>query len=245
MLGVSALRSLLGRAPAATPRVQPSRAVPFANDLPALDRLIDLLAADGRGLIMVMGKGGVGKTSIAASIGLVLRDHTAHLSTTDPAAHLTMTLAGDVPGLYVDRIDLKTESERYIEKIMKDRGRNLDRRNRTWRSVASHQLAYFHVPGLLPSAPAKPATSFHSPGQYRPGPYNAPNFEMVSRASQPSANTTWLSAMTFLNLVKVEVDYRPCSHHASARRLVRLRHDTVIATPVLSRENDRSIREKM
>jgi arsenite-transporting ATPase len=91
--------------------MQPSRAVPFANDLPALDRLIDLLAADGRGLIMVMGKGGVGKTSIAASIalGLVLRDHTAHLSTTDPAAHLTMTLAGDVPGLYVDRIDLKSK----------------------------------------------------------------------------------------------------------------------------------------
>ena len=76
------------------------RAVPFASDLPALDRLIDLLAADGRGLIMVMGKGGVGKTTIAAAIalGLVQRGHTVHLSTTDPAAHLAMTLEGEVPG---------------------------------------------------------------------------------------------------------------------------------------------------
>ena len=82
-----------------------SPAVPFANDLPTLDRLIDLLAADGRGLVMVMGKGGVGKTTIAASIalGLVQRGHTVHLSTTDPAAHLAMTLAGEVPGLRVDQ----------------------------------------------------------------------------------------------------------------------------------------------
>jgi arsenite-transporting ATPase len=152
MLGVSALRSLLGRAPAATPRVQPSRAVPFANDLPALDRLIDLLAADGRGLIMVMGKGGVGKTTIAASIalGLVLRGHTAHLSTTDPAAHLTMTLAGDVPGLHVDRIDPKAESERYIKKIMKDRGRNLDPEGQALlredlRSPCTEEVAVFHA----------------------------------------------------------------------------------------------------
>ena len=99
MLGLSALRSLLGPASATAAPVRPSLAIPFASDLPTLDRLIDLLAADGRGLIMVMGKGGVGKTTIAASIalGLVQRGHTVHLSTTDPAAHLAMTLAGEVP----------------------------------------------------------------------------------------------------------------------------------------------------
>jgi arsenite-transporting ATPase len=101
MLGLNALRSLLGPAPATTTLAPSSLAVPIASDLPTLDRLIDLLAADGRGLIMVMGKGGVGKTTIAASIalGLVQRDHTVHLSTTDPAAHLAMTLAEDIPGL--------------------------------------------------------------------------------------------------------------------------------------------------
>ena len=53
---------------------------------------------------MVMGKGGVGKTTIAAALalGLVQRGQTVHLSTTDPAAHLAGTLNGDVPGLHVE-----------------------------------------------------------------------------------------------------------------------------------------------
>jgi arsenite-transporting ATPase len=154
MLGLGALRSLLGPASATTTlALAPSSpAVPFASDLPALDRLIDLLAADGRGLIMVMGKGGVGKTTIAASIalGLVQRGHTVHLSTTDPAAHLAMTLAGEVPGLRVDRIDPKAETERYVEKIMKDRGRDLDAQGQALlredlRSPCTEEVAVFHA----------------------------------------------------------------------------------------------------
>ena len=70
MLGLSALRSLLDPAPAIAAPAPSSPAVPFASDLPTLDRLIDLLAADKQGLVMVMGKGGVGKTTIAASIAL-------------------------------------------------------------------------------------------------------------------------------------------------------------------------------
>ena len=153
MLGLGALRSLLGPASATTTPLAPSSpAVPFASDLPTLDRLIDLLAADGRGLIMVMGKGGVGKTTIAASIalGLVQRGHTVHLSTTDPAAHLAMTLAGEVPGLRVDRIDPKAETERYVEKIMKDRGRDLDAQGQALlredlRSPCTEEVAVFHA----------------------------------------------------------------------------------------------------
>ena len=101
---------------------------------------------------MVMGKGGVGKTTIAASIalGLVQRGHTVHLSTTDPAAHLAMTLAGEVPGLRVDRIDPKAETERYVEKIMKDRGRNLDAQGQALlredlRSPCTEEVAVFHA----------------------------------------------------------------------------------------------------
>ena len=105
MLGVSALRSLFNPAQPNNAPTPPDTAVRIASDLPHLDRLIDLLAADRRGLIMVMGKGGVGKTTIAAAIalGLVRRGHTVHLSTTDPAAHLAMTLGGEVPGLQVDK----------------------------------------------------------------------------------------------------------------------------------------------
>ena len=152
MLGVSALRSLLGPASAtATPALTPP-AVLSVSDLPGLDKLIDLLAADGRGLIMVMGKGGVGKTTIATAIalGLVQRGHTAHLSTTDPAAHLAITLAGAVPGLRVDRIDPKAETERYVEKIMRDRGRNLDAEGQALlredlRSPCTEEIAVFHA----------------------------------------------------------------------------------------------------
>jgi len=152
MLGLGALRSLLGPAVATAAPVQPALAVPFASDLPPLDRLNDLLAADGRGLIMVMGKGGVGKTTIAAAIaiGLVQRSHTAHLSTTDPAAHLAMTLAGEVSGLHVDRIDPKAETERYVEKIMADRGRDLDAQGQALlredlRSPCTEEIAVFHA----------------------------------------------------------------------------------------------------
>ncbi len=152
MMGLGALRSLLGPGQAdATPN-RPSIVLPFAIDLPALDRLIDLLATDRKGLIMVMGKGGVGKTTIASAValGLVQRGHTVHLSTTDPAAHLAMTLAGEVPGLRIDRIDPKAETDRYVDKIMKDRGRVLDAQGlallrEDLRSPCTEEVAVFHA----------------------------------------------------------------------------------------------------
>ena len=152
MMGLDALRRLLHPALAAPTPIQHALPGPFVSDLPALDRLIDLLAADGKGLIMVMGKGGVGKTMIAAAValGLVQRGHTVHLSTTDPSAHLAMTIAGEVPGLRVDRIDPKAETERYVEKIMKDRGRKLDAQGQALlredlRSPCTEEVAVFHA----------------------------------------------------------------------------------------------------
>jgi len=152
MMGLSALRTLLRADPAPAGTLSPSPAAPFAGDLPRLDQLIDLLAAGGRGLIMVMGKGGVGKTTIAAAIalGLVQRGHTAHLSTTDPAAHLAMTLEGEVPGLRVDRIDPNAEIDRYVEKIMKERSRDLDQQGQALlredlRSPCTEEVAVFHA----------------------------------------------------------------------------------------------------
>ena len=153
MLGLDALRSLLGPAqPSAAPGLPPSPAPELADDLLALDRLIDLLAAEKSGLIMVMGKGGVGKTTVAAAIalGLVQRGHGVHLSTTDPAAHLAMTIAGEVAGLQVDRIDPKVETERYIEKIMASRGRGLDAEGQALlredlRSPCTEEIAVFHA----------------------------------------------------------------------------------------------------
>lgn len=117
-----------------------------------LDRLVDQLAASGRGLIMVMGKGGVGKTTIAAAvaIGLVRRGHAVHLSTTDPAAHLAMTLEGELPGLKVDRIDPKLETQRYIDKIMAGRSPDLDAQEQALlledlQSPCTEEVAVFHA----------------------------------------------------------------------------------------------------
>ncbi|POR47572.1 arsenical pump-driving ATPase [Bosea psychrotolerans] len=150
MMGLEALRTLL-RPTRATANTL-STTVAFADDLPALDGLIDLLAADGKGLIMVMGKGGVGKTTIAAAIalGLVQRGHTVHLSTTDPAAHLATTLMGEAPGLRVDRIDPKAETERYIAKIMDQRGSKLDEQGQALlredlASPCTEEVAVFHA----------------------------------------------------------------------------------------------------
>ncbi len=99
-VGLTALRALLVP-DAAPPAPRTDQQLTQNQPLPGLAALADELAAAGHGLIMVMGKGGVGKTTIAAAlaIGLVQRGQTVHLSTTDPAAHLAGTLVGDLPGL--------------------------------------------------------------------------------------------------------------------------------------------------
>jgi arsenite-transporting ATPase len=88
---------------------------------PGLSALIDALDRDGRGVIMTMGKGGVGKTTMAAAIAIALsgRGHTVHLSTTDPAAHLMQVLDGDsCKGLTVSRIDPALETRRYTQEVI-------------------------------------------------------------------------------------------------------------------------------
>ena len=150
MVGLPALRALL----------QPELALPVAAVLPArlpaevqpLHALADELARQDRGLVMVMGKGGVGKTTIAAALAVALarRGKTVHLSTTDPAAHLAATLDGSLPGLQVDRIDPVAETQRYVDKIMARRGRELDEAGRALlledlRSPCTEEVAVFHA----------------------------------------------------------------------------------------------------
>ena len=99
-----------------------------------------------------MGKGGVGKTTVAAAlaVGLVQRGHAVHLSTTDPAAHLAMTLEGELPGLTVGRIDPKVETQRHIDKVMATKGRDLSEAERALmledlQSPCTEEVAVFHA----------------------------------------------------------------------------------------------------
>ena len=98
----------------------------------SLATLIDTLATRERGLVMVMGKGGVGKTTIAAAIAVALADRgrAVLLTTTDPAAHLTETLGVEVPGLTVSRIDPQYEARRYREETFAKKSAALDEQRR-------------------------------------------------------------------------------------------------------------------
>ena len=151
IVGLAALRALLSSSNPPPPIANREQTVEPV-DLPGLDRLVDDIAQGAHGLIMVMGKGGVGKTTIAAAIavGLAKRGHAVHLSTTDPAAHVAFVVDGAMPGLTVDRIDPRVETERYVAKIMASRGRDLDAQGRALlledlASPCTEEVAVFHA----------------------------------------------------------------------------------------------------
>ncbi len=149
-VGLPALQALLDTG-ALTVTTHPSE-VPTMKEGMGLDALVEDLVQAGHGLIMVMGKGGVGKTTIAAALalGLVLRGKSVHLSTTDPASHLATTLSGAVDGLRVDRIDPVVETQRYVDKIMATKGAELNEQERALmledlRSPCTEEVAVFHA----------------------------------------------------------------------------------------------------
>lgn len=150
MVGVAALKALFATVQAPPPPF--AARSPSVPALPDISRLVDELARGTKGLVMVMGKGGVGKTTVAAAlaIGLVERGHPVHLTTTDPAAHLALVVEGKMEGLTVDRIDPAAETERYIAKIMASRGKDLDDQGRALlledlASPCTEEVAVFHA----------------------------------------------------------------------------------------------------
>jgi arsenite-transporting ATPase len=151
LLGVEALRRF-GKLP------ETSVSIPADADidrpLPAgLDSLMDDLAGNGHGVILVMGKGGVGKTTIASAVAVALAERGLHvqLSTTDPAAHLATTLAADdLSGLTVGRIDPAKETADYTAEVMQTAGANLDAAGKALleedlRSPCTEEIAVFRA----------------------------------------------------------------------------------------------------
>ncbi|EKP0280139.1 arsenical pump-driving ATPase [Aeromonas bestiarum] len=151
LVGVESLRQLLQ--PCASKGSDVSVAQPHDSVAqPDLGTLVDELAADGHGLIMLMGKGGVGKTTLAAAVAVELasRGLPVHLTTSDPAAHLSETLAGSLPHLEVSRIDPHAETERYRAQVLATKGAALDEQGRALleedlRSPCTEEIAVFQA----------------------------------------------------------------------------------------------------
>lgn len=99
-------------------------------DLPGLDQVVSDFSSNGTKLIFTMGKGGVGKTTIASAVavGLVEKGHRVHLTTTDPAAHLEYQFQNDQLNdkLTISSIDPKTEVEKYKAGVLANASEELD-----------------------------------------------------------------------------------------------------------------------
>jgi arsenite-transporting ATPase len=151
LTGLAALRSVTSpeRTMAAPPHAPPS---PAAADWPPLAALLAELEAAGRGVILTMGKGGVGKTTLAAAIAVELagRGHRVHLTTTDPAAHVATAVGEAVPGLSISRIDPVAETAAYARESMELAGADLDEDGRRLlaedlRSPCTEEIAVFRA----------------------------------------------------------------------------------------------------
>ena len=157
VLGVKKLRSLFST------ELQKSIAENYLSNsdttaqiLKGIDQLVDELS-DNRinGLIMTMGKGGVGKTIAASAIAVLLarKGFEVLLTTTDPAAHIQdfIEQLGELPAsLTVERIDPKIETKRYTEKILEHKGKGQSDEARKLiledlKSPCTEEVAVFHA----------------------------------------------------------------------------------------------------
>lgn len=149
-VGLEALRLVAhpeGAEPLGADIALPQTALP-----PGLGGLIEDIAKSGHGVIMTMGKGGVGKTTVAAAIAVALakRGHKVVLSTTDPASHVAHAIEGNIPGLTVTRIDPAREVFQYTGEVLAKAGQHLDAGGRAMleedlRSPCTEEIAVFRA----------------------------------------------------------------------------------------------------
>ncbi|MEN7527584.1 arsenical pump-driving ATPase (plasmid) [Cupriavidus basilensis] len=148
-VGLDALREMAHPETVALPT---SHEMPETSLPPGLSGLVERMASAGHGVIMTMGKGGVGKTTVAAAVAVALakKGHRVVLSTTDPAAHIAATIEGELPGLTIARIDPAEEVRRYTEEVLSKAGQQLDAAGRAMleedlRSPCTEEIAVFRA----------------------------------------------------------------------------------------------------
>ena len=152
ILGIDSLRRL-GSVASGMPATSTEDTTARVGDLAPLADLIDDLVAPGHGVILAMGKGGVGKTTVAAAIAVAIaqRGFDVHLSTTDPAAHIAAAMNDEsLPNLTLSRIDPEAETAKYSAEVMKKAGQNLDSQGRALlaedlRSPCTEEIAVFRA----------------------------------------------------------------------------------------------------
>lgn len=151
LLGVAALRNILRETPRIAPpiraQIRPLDALPQA-----LEQIVADIEPAGRGVILTMGKGGVGKTTVAAAVAVDLarRGHRVLLTTTDPAAHVANAIGTTPTGLSISRIDPKAETEAYRAEVLAHAGAGLDAPGRDLleedlRSPCTEEIAVFRA----------------------------------------------------------------------------------------------------
>ncbi|WP_067900946.1 arsenical pump-driving ATPase [Nocardia vaccinii] len=151
IVGVDALTTLFASAQPAT-TADTARPVVAAVAEAPLSGLIEQIEHEGPCLIMCMGKGGVGKTTVAAAVAVALarHGHDVHLSTTDPAGDLADTVAGSLEHLQVSRIDPADAIADYRARVMAGKGAGLDDAGRAalaedLRSPCTDEVAIFQA----------------------------------------------------------------------------------------------------
>jgi len=156
LVGIDALKTLNTQNTLGSNDIIPRIAVPLDDQERAgfvdLDALLQPIAARGKGVIMTMGKGGVGKTTLAVRIATKLagQGFQVTLTTTDPAAHVEQALGERPPTLTVARIDPAVEVRRYTEATLAQAGQGLDAQGRALleedlRSPCTEEIAVFRA----------------------------------------------------------------------------------------------------
>ncbi|MBU3184063.1 arsenical pump-driving ATPase [Clostridium estertheticum] len=104
-----------------------------AKTIPTLKDVIEDLCKGNKKVIFTMGKGGVGKTTIAAAIalGLSAKGKKVHLTTTDPAAHLKYVIKEN-SNITMSHIDERAELKKYQDEVL----------SKARETMASEDIAY-------------------------------------------------------------------------------------------------------
>ncbi len=117
----------------------------------AINALVDDLVTKNKKVIFTMGKGGVGKTSVATSIAFALsqRGIKVHLTSTDPANHVDLSIQNE-GFLRISRIDEKVELENYQNEVLSKARETMDEADLAYieedlRSPCTQEVALFRA----------------------------------------------------------------------------------------------------